>query len=73
METNTIGTVAVKEVQFSPNPSLKDLEDQLAKQRQLLQECYGTEEERHKIISKIRILRNSIDMMQGYIQHFMLN
>lgn len=59
---------------FAQNPSLSDLEEQLRRERKKLVECsFPNEEERHKVISRIRMLRSSIEMLQGYMQHFMLN
>ena len=59
---------------FLDNPSLQDLETQLDRERnKLIQLSFTSEDERHKVISRIRILRSSISMLQGYMQHFALN
>ena len=59
---------------FLDNPSLQDLETQLERERnKLMHMSFNSEEERHKVISRIRILRSSISMLQGYMQHFALN
>jgi hypothetical protein len=59
---------------FLENPSLQDLETQLERERnKLMHMSFNSEEERHKVISRIRILRSSISMLQGYMQHFALN
>ena len=59
---------------FLDNPSLQDLETQLERERnKLIQLSFTSEDERHKVISRIRILRSSISMLQGYMQHFALN
>jgi len=59
---------------FLGNPSLQDLESQLDKERnKLMHMSFNSEDERHKVISRIRMLRSSIDMLQGYLQHFALN
>ena len=59
---------------FLDNPSLQDLENQLERERnKLIQLSFASEDERHKVISRIRILRSSITMLQGYMQHFALN
>ena len=59
---------------FLENPSLQDLESQLDKERnKLMHMSFKSEDERHKVISRIRMLRSSIDMLQGYLQHFALN
>jgi len=59
---------------FLGNPSLNDLESQLEKERnKLMHMSFNSDEERHKIISRIRMLRSSIEMLQGYMQHFALN
>ena len=55
------------------NPSLSDLETDLKRERTKLEVTYGSQEERHRIISKIRMLRSSIDMLKGYMQHFQMN
>lgn len=75
MEQNVydMKTAELQTPQFKHNPSLQDLENQLSAERKKLLECYGSEEERYKIISRIRMIRSSIEMMHGYIQHFMLN
>ena len=58
---------------FKMNPSLSDLETDLKRERTKLEVTYGSQEERHRIISKIRMLRSSIDMLKGYMQHFQMN
>ena len=59
---------------FLDNPSLQDLETQLERERnKLIELSFTSEDERHKVISRIRILRSSISMLQGYMQHFALN
>jgi hypothetical protein len=59
---------------FLNNPSLQDLETQLERERnKLMHMSFNSEDERHKTISRIRMLRSSIDMLQGYLQHFALN
>jgi hypothetical protein len=58
---------------FKSNPSLEDLERELKKQREKLEMVYFSQEERHKTISQIRMLRSSIDMLKGYMQHFQMN
>ena len=59
---------------FLDNPSLQDLETQLDRERnKLIQLSFASEDERHRVISRIRILRSSISMLQGYMQHFALN
>jgi hypothetical protein len=66
METN------IKTPKFAQNPSLSDLESQLKEERHKLETlAFVNDEDRHKVISKIRILRSSIDMLKGYMQHFM--
>ena len=54
------------------NPSLHDLETRLMKERTKLLTTFGDEEERRQIISRIRILRSSIDMLKGYMEHFVM-
>lgn len=58
---------------FKRNPSLSDLENDLRRERVKLETTYGSQEDRHRIISKIRMLRSSIDMLKGYMQHFQMN
>ena len=58
---------------FKNNPSLQDLERELKRQREKLDMSYFSLEERHKTISQIRMLRSSIDMLKGYMQHFQMN
>lgn len=58
---------------FGSNPSLEDLERELKKQREKLEMVYFSQEERHKTISQIRMLRSSIDMLRGYMHHFQMN
>ena len=58
---------------FKRNPSLSDLETELKRERTKLEVTYGSQEERRRIISKIRMLRSSIDMLKGYMQHFQMN
>lgn len=58
---------------FKNNPSLADLERELKRQREKLEMTYFSQEERHKTISQIRMLRSSIDMLRGYMQHFQMN
>jgi len=58
---------------FKNNPSLQDLERELKRQREKLDMSYFSLEERHKTISQIRMLRSSIDMLRGYMQHFQMN
>jgi len=58
---------------FKTNPSLEDLEQELKRQREKLEMVYFSQEERHKTISNIRILRSSIDMLKSYRQHFQMN
>jgi hypothetical protein len=60
-------------IKFKSNPSLADLERELKKQREKLEMTYFSREERHKTISQIRMLRSSIDMLKGYMQHFQMN
>lgn len=56
---------------FGENPSLKDLQNQLKEERRKLTELsFPTEEDKHKVISRIRMLRSSIDMLKGYMKHF---
>ena len=58
---------------YKSNPSLEDLELELKRQREKLEMDYFSREERHKTISQIRMLRSSIDMLRGYMQHFQMN
>lgn len=59
---------------FSENPSLQDLEEQLEKERdKLIQLSFLLPDERHQVISRIRMLRSSISILQGYLQHFGMN
>ena len=59
---------------FKANPSLEDLEASLRKERKKLEEMvFFSPEERHLTISKIRMLRSSIDMLKGYMHHFQNN
>jgi|LauGreDrversion4_2_1035121.scaffolds.fasta_scaffold84471_2 hypothetical protein len=58
---------------FKNNPSLQDLERELKRQREKLDMEYFSVDERHKTISQIRMLRSSIDMLRGYMQHFQMN
>lgn len=58
---------------YKSNPSLADLECELKRQREKLEMAYFSREERHKTISQIRMLRSSIDMLKGYMQHFQMN
>ena len=58
---------------FKNNPSLQDLERELKRQREKLDMEYFSVDERHKTISQIRMLRSSIDMLKGYMQHFQMN
>ena len=58
---------------YKSNPSLADLERELKTQRGRLEMTYFSREERHKTISQIRMLRSSIDMLKGYMQHFQMN
>lgn len=58
---------------YKSNPSLEDLERELKTQRGKLEMTYFSQEERHKTISQIRMLRSSIDMLKGYMQHFKMN
>ena len=60
-------------IKFKSNPSLADLERELKKQREKLEMTYFSREERHKTISQIRMLRSSIEMLKGYMQHFQMN
>jgi hypothetical protein len=60
-------------IKFKSNPSLADLERELKRQREKLEMTYFSREERHKTISQIRMLRSSIDMLKGYMQHFQMN
>jgi hypothetical protein len=60
-------------IKFKSNPSLSDLERELKTQRGRLEMTYFSREERHKTISQIRMLRSSIDMLKGYMQHFQMN
>ena len=60
-------------IKIKSNPSLADLERELKKQREKLEMTYFSREERHKTISQIRMLRSSIDMLKGYMQHFQMN
>ena len=60
--------------QFLENPSLQDLHIQLEKERnKLLGMSFPSDADRHKVISRIRILRSSINMLEGYMQHFAMN
>jgi len=58
---------------YKSNPSLADLERELKKQREKLEMTYFSQEDRHKTISQIRMLRSSIDMLRSYMQHFQMN
>ena len=59
---------------FKANPSLEDLESSLRRERRKLEEMvYFSQEERHRTISRIRMLRSSIDMLKGYMHHFQNN
>ena len=58
---------------FKSNPSLADLERELKRQREKLEMAYFSQEERHKTISQIRMLRSSIDILRGYMHHFQMN
>jgi hypothetical protein len=60
-------------IKFKSNPSLADLERELKRQREKLEMTYFSQEERHRTISQIRMLRSSIDMLKGYMQHFQMN
>jgi hypothetical protein len=60
----------IKQENLMTNPSLNDLEHQLLLERRKLKATFGTDEERHGIISRIRMLRSSIDMLKGYMEHF---
>jgi ribosomal protein L29 len=49
------------------NPSLKDLERSLAEERnKLATYSFPKQEDKIKIISKIRVLRSSIEMLTAY-------